>query len=78
MIEQNIDPRTFLPEQNPMKILKWGMLMLGMGIGSVMGNWVWFTFDMHPAAAFPSMIFIFGGLFLVIFYLIQMNIAKKK
>lgn len=51
---------------NPLKL---ALFMMGLGIGVAAGYFVGVTL-MHPGASYPSMIFIFGGLGLLIYYLL--------
>lgn len=55
--------------------LKMGMLLIGVGLGIIAGA-ILDSIDAFPAsvAGYFSMIFIFGGLALVIFYLIDRRI----
>ncbi|HCC70980.1 MAG TPA: hypothetical protein DEQ09_07515 [Bacteroidales bacterium] len=50
---------------NPLKI---GLFMIGLGIGAVAGYFAG-EVGMHKGASYPSMIFIFGGLGLLVYYL---------
>lgn len=77
MIQQGADPLLFATEANPMKVLKWGMFLIGLALGAIVGNWVWIQFGMEPGVAFPAMIFVFGGISLVLFYVIQLRITKN-
>jgi FtsH-binding integral membrane protein len=50
--------------------LKIGLFLIGAGLGVFMG-YLFGTFGMHQGASYPSMILIFAGLGLVVFYLIN-------
>jgi hypothetical protein len=78
LIDHGADPSIFKTESNPMKVLKWGLFFAGIGCGLLAGNWFWAALHMEPAVAFISMIFAGGGLGLMIFYLIQYKMEKKK
>jgi hypothetical protein len=54
--------------------LKWGMIFVGIGIGIIVGKIVAAYTGIEAEAAFFSMICLFGGLALMIFYII----ARKK
>ncbi len=49
--------------------LKIGLFMIGLGIGVTAGYFVG-QLGMHMGASYPSMIFIFGGLGLLVYYLV--------
>ncbi|MBK3518963.1 DUF6249 domain-containing protein [Carboxylicivirga marina] len=51
--------------------LKYGMLLVGLAIGIVVGNVLNASTDMPEPMAFLSMILLFGGLSLILFYTIQ-------
>jgi len=74
MIERGMDPRIYKPQSAPYQNLKWGLLLMGAGIGLflayVMDHKV-FTDDYHHGALYFSLIGIFGGLGLFISYLIE-------
>ena len=50
--------------------LKIGLFLIGAGLGVFMG-YLFGTFGMHEGASYPSMILMFAGLGLVVFYLIK-------
>jgi hypothetical protein len=52
-------------------VLKWGMVAIGLGIGILIGHLVSPFFPWNPQAGYFSMIFICGGLSLIIYYLIE-------
>ena len=56
---------------NPLKI---GLFLIGVGLGVVVGYMLG-SMGMAEGASYPSMIFVFGGLGLVVYYLIA---ARKK
>ena len=51
--------------------LKFGMLLMGVGIGIIAGSILDSMQVMEPGANYTSMIFLFGGFSLVLFYLID-------
>ena len=77
MIERGMDPRRYRPQAAPYQTLKWGLLLLGAGIGLFLA----YIFD-HTAFVeyrssneplYISLVAVFGGLGLFISYL-----AEKK
>jgi hypothetical protein len=71
MIEKGADASLFKHERNPLGALKWGMLLVGVGLGIVMGNVMETAGVLNEEVAYPAMIAFCGGLFLVIFYFIE-------
>ena len=50
--------------------LKWGMIFIGIGLGIIIGKIIATTTTMEEEAAFFSMICLFGGIALMIYYII--------
>jgi hypothetical protein len=50
--------------------------MIGIAIGIMLGNFVSRHFDVPHDAAFISMMFLFGGIGLIISYLIERRTGK--
>jgi len=81
MIERNMDPRRYKPQSAPYQTLKWGLLLIGAGVGLflafVLDNSIFKSFhsddfdrDHNPAIYF-SLIAIFGGLGLFTSFLME-------
>lgn len=51
--------------------LKYGLLLIGAAVGLLIGNILSVTTELQQEVAYFSMIFIFGGLALVIFHFID-------
>jgi hypothetical protein len=51
-------------------VLKVGLFLIGIGVGVAIGFFLGQA-GMHEGASYPSMIFLFGGLGLVVYYLIS-------
>ncbi|MBN1388034.1 MAG: hypothetical protein JW965_06270 [Bacteroidales bacterium] len=75
LIDKGADASVFkIPQEKgaPVRFfhpLKMGLFMVGLGIGVAAGYFVG-ELGMHPGASYPSMIFIFGGLGLLVYYLL--------
>ena len=67
LIEKGADASLFATKKkNYMNLtLKFGMLAIGIGIGILMGSIISSYTMLDEGVAFPSMIFLFGGIFLV-------------
>lgn len=78
LIEKGADAKIFKTEHNPTTVLKYGLLFTGVGLGIIIGHLIspFFSESNQPAAYF-SMIFIFGGMSLVIYYFIARKINRK-
>jgi len=79
MIERGMDPRAYKPRSAPYQNLKWGLLLIGAGLGLflayVLTNTCFRNFgDMddngNPAVYF-ALIAIFGGLGLFVSFLVE-------
>ena len=69
MIERGMDPRRYKPQSAPYQTLKWGLLLLGAGLGLFLANVLCRTIfkttdydDGSNVAVYFSLIAIFGGL----------------
>lgn len=76
MIEKGIDPKTFVkpPSQNRGALVKWGLLLVGLGLGFFVGNLFDTYTTMEEGPAYFGSVILFGGLGLVLAYLL----TKKK
>jgi len=76
MIERGMDPRSYKPRSAPYQNLKWGLLLLGAGIGLFLSFilvntcFAGYDDDSKPAIFF-SLIAIFGGLGLLVSFLVE-------
>jgi len=71
MMEKGIDPSTFIPPKRASSAaLKYGILLISVALGIFMGKFLSQTdmFMYEEEAAYFSMIFLFGGLGLVIYH----------
>jgi hypothetical protein len=78
MIAKGITPPQKLSNPvNPSHSLRWGFILIGLGIGLLMGSLLEALTHIDEEVAHFSMIFIFGGLGLLGSYFYQMNVDKK-
>ncbi len=63
---------------NPYSIFKWGMFLVGIAFGIIMGNILSAAGILDEDAAYPGMIFFFGGLSLIISYLLKGKLDKQQ
>lgn len=59
-------------------VLKLGVFLIGIAIGILMGAVLETTTTLHEEVGYFSMIFLFGGLSLVIYYLVERKILAGK
>ncbi|MCK4663220.1 MAG: hypothetical protein KAT68_10165 [Bacteroidales bacterium] len=74
LIEKSADASILYSKKNKNgnTVLKYGLLLIGLGIGILMG-YVATLFSMIEQVAYPAMILLFGGLGLIAYYLIMKN-----
>ncbi len=81
MIERGMDPRRYKPQTAPFQTLKWGLLLIGAGVGLflayLLDHTVFKSMDDENPAVYFSLIAIFGGLGLFISYLLEKKDADK-
>lgn len=82
MIERGMDPRRYKPQSAPYQNLKWGLLLIGAGLGLfiafILGD-TWFSnVDDGIVAVYFALIAIFGGLGLFISFLMEKKDATKQ
>ena len=58
--------------------LKLGLFFIGIALGVLMGNILAATTRLEEGVAYVSMIFLFGGLALVSFYVFAARMSKKE
>jgi hypothetical protein len=83
MIERGMDPRRYKPQSAPYQNLKWGLLLIGAGLGLFLAfllDRTSFANQRDNEPIYFSLIAIFGGLGLFISYLIEKKevIDKQK
>jgi drug/metabolite transporter (DMT)-like permease len=79
MIERGMDPRSYKPQAAPYQNLKWGLLLIGAGLGLCLAYILErsvFQDNDNPAMYF-GLIAIFGGIGLFISFLIERKDTTK-
>ena len=61
---------------NPLSSLKWGMVFIGAGLAALIGMWLHEAF-MVSEGVIPGLIALFGGIGLVVFYVVAERKARS-
>lgn len=77
LIEKGADASMFSMKINKLAALKYGMLLVGLGLGLLAGNIIAETTRLKEEVAFFSMTLFGGGWGLIGFYLIERRIKKE-
>jgi len=79
MIEKGIHPAsTAKPRINPSGTLRFALLAIGSGIGLLVGSMLKNSNLVEEEVAYFSMVLLFGGLGLLISYLVQLKQEEKE
>ena len=84
MIERGMDPRSYKPRSQTYNTLKWGMLLIGAGLGLFLAyilDHTWFESlnrDENNSAIYFALIALFGGLGLFVSFLIERKAEPQK
>ena len=78
LIEKGADASMFKSKWNRLSTLKWGMLLIGVGIGILLGNILETVTLLEERVSYPSMILLFGGISLISYYVLAGKIQKKE
>ena len=84
MIERGMDPRNYKPKSQTYQTLKWGMLLIGSGLGLFLAYILDHSYfasmnkDENNPAIYFALIAVFGGLGLFTSYLIEKKEESKK
>lgn len=82
MIERGMDPRRYKPQSAPYQNLKWGLLLIGSGIGLflayLLDHLAFRNMDEDNVAIYFALIAIFGGSGLFLSYRIEKKEVDKE
>jgi hypothetical protein len=77
MLEKGVDPSKFgAKDGHSSNTLKFGMLSVGIAMGILMGNQLYKSEFIERAPAFFAMTFLFGGLSLILNFIIDRNLKR--
>jgi hypothetical protein len=77
MIEKGTDASQLKTKSVVPVELKWGMLLVGIGTGIILGKIFAAYTRLGEEASYFSMVCLFGGLSLVIYHFVAMHMEKK-
>ena len=77
MLERGADPSVFHDNRPGMAGIRYGLLLIGVAVGILLGNIIEATTCLEAEVAYFSMIFFFGGLALVISYFLEKQQINK-
>jgi len=78
LIEKGLTANIFNSEANVSPSLKYGIFCIGIALGFLFGDMLAKSTNLEEGVAYVSMIFLFGGLSLVIYYFIAKKHARKE
>jgi hypothetical protein len=78
LIEKGLDPSIYMKEDSPFhKVLLWGMLLGGIGLGSLIGYVLSITTPLQEQFIIPISAILFGGLGLIGYYVYRKKTEMK-
>ncbi len=76
MLDKGIDPAQFAAKNSKSHSLKIGMLLVAIAFGILVGNFLYKNDWLDKSVAYFSMILLFGGISLIIHFLIEKKSNK--
>ena len=78
LMERGLSPKEFNNKNSVQSAtLRFGLLLIGISAGIMSGNFVASHFDVPREGAFIAMMFLFGGISLIISYVIEKRSNKS-
>ena len=78
LLERGADPALFHDNRPGIAGIRYGLLLIGVAVGILLGNIIEATTCLESEVSYFSMIFLFGGLALVISYFIEKQQSRKR
>jgi hypothetical protein len=76
LIDKGADASIFRTKNSVSPSLKWGIFLIGIALGILIGSIIDSSTALEEEVSYFSMIFLFGGLSLVVYYYIERKILK--
>jgi hypothetical protein len=76
MLEKGVDPSYFASKGPDTRALKAGMLCIGIALGLLAGNMLYKTDLLDRVVAYFSMTFLFGGLSLIVNFIVERKLRR--
>jgi fucose 4-O-acetylase-like acetyltransferase len=77
LIKSGVSASNLETKGNILGSLKWGMIFIGIGIGIIVGKILSSNINIEEEAAFFSMICLFGGMALMIYYIFARRFENR-
>jgi hypothetical protein len=77
LVQKGVDASIFDSPAKAPTDLKWGLLLIGIGVGILLGKVLAVYTTLNEEPAFFSMICLFGGIGLIIYHFIANRMEKK-
>jgi hypothetical protein len=77
LIDRGLDPMSFEKKSDDFSSLKYGLLFTGIGLGLIIANILVSTGAMDREAAYFSLVSLFGGIALILDYILEIRLSKK-
>ena len=77
LIDKGVDASIFMTKKQTNATLKWGLFLIGLGVGLLIAEILVKSTSMTDEAAYFSMIFLFGGIALLVSYFLDKKKEEK-
>src|SRR6056297_2491106 len=78
LIEKGVTASIFNKDADVSPSLKYGIFSIGIAIGFLMGEFLYKATTVNEGVAYLSMIFLFGGAALIVYYIIGRKNLRKE
>ncbi len=78
LLDRGLDPRAFEKDNTSFSALKYGLLFTGIGLGLLLANILISMGAMEKEAAYFALVSLFGGIALIVDYILEVSITKSR
>lgn len=78
LLDRGLDPLSFEKKSTNFSSLKYGLLFTGIGLGLILANILVSMNIMDNEAAYFSLVSLFGGIALILDYVLEISITKRQ